>query len=62
MKRSPILLGTIVLLGALAGAAFLPPAAAGSKPAVQLNVERAVPRDVDDAVHQAIVRDYSAAW
>ena len=62
MKRSPILLGTIVLLGALAGAAFLPPAAAGGKPAVQLNVERAVPRDVDDAVHQAIVRDYSAAW
>lgn len=32
------------------------------KPLVQLNVERAVPRDVDDSVRQAIVRDYSSAW
>jgi hypothetical protein len=62
MKRAPVLLGTITLLAALAGAAFLPPAVAGSRPAVQLNVEPAVPRDVDDAVQQAIVRDYSAAW
>ena len=29
---------------------------------VQLNVESAVPRDVDDSVRQAIVRDYSSAW
>ena len=62
MKRAPVLLGTLVLLAALAGAVFLPPAGAGSKPVVQLNVDRAVPREVDDAVQQAIVRDYSAAW
>jgi hypothetical protein len=62
MKRAAILLGTLVLLMPLAVEVFLETAIAGSKPTVQLNVERAVPRDVDDAVHQAIVRDYSAAW
>jgi hypothetical protein len=62
MRRASILLGAFVLLMALAGAVLLETAVAGSKPAVQLNVERAVPRDVDDAVQQAIVRDYSAAW
>jgi hypothetical protein len=40
----------------------LRPALAEEKPAVQLNVDRTVPRDVDDAVQKAIVRDYSAAW
>src|SRR5262249_13144304 len=62
MKHAPGLPGTLVLLAALASAVFLPAAVAGSKPAVQLNVENAVPRDVDDTVQQAIVRDYSAAW
>lgn len=35
---------------------------ANSKPAVHLNVESAAPRQVDDNVQQAIVRDYSSAW
>jgi len=35
---------------------------ADSRVAIQLNVERAAPRQVDDSVQQAIVRDYSAAW
>jgi len=35
---------------------------ADGKPAVRLNVEGAVPRQVDDSVQQAILRDYSGAW
>jgi hypothetical protein len=35
---------------------------ADGRPAVQLNVESAAPRQVDESVQQAIVRDYSAAW
>jgi hypothetical protein len=35
---------------------------ADSKPAVHLNAEKAAPREVDDAVQQAIARDYAAAW
>jgi hypothetical protein len=35
---------------------------ADGKPSIQLNVESAAPRQVDDSVQQAIVRDYSAAW
>ena len=37
-------------------------AQADSKPAVRLNVTNAAPRQVDDPVQQAIVRDYSSAW
>jgi hypothetical protein len=33
-----------------------------TKPAVQLNVEHATPREVSDTVQQAVIRDYSAAW
>ena len=35
---------------------------ADAKPAVQLNVNNAAPRPVDDSVQPAIVRDYTAAW
>ena len=62
MRRVPVLVGALVVLAALAGGVLIESAVAGSKPAVQLNVERAAPRDVDDAVQQAILRDYSAAW
>jgi len=44
------------------GATVLPGVMADTKPAVRLSVESAVPRQVDDSVQQAIVRDYSAAW
>jgi hypothetical protein len=33
-----------------------------TKPAVQLSVDHATPREVSDTVQQAVVRDYSAAW
>jgi len=35
---------------------------AASKPAVQLNISNAAPREVEDTTQTAIVRDYSAAW
>jgi len=35
---------------------------ADAKPTVQLNVDNASPRQVDDGVQRAIVRDYAAAW
>jgi hypothetical protein len=44
------------------GTTLLTRVLADTKPAVRLNVESAVPRQVDDSVQQAIVRDYSAAW
>jgi hypothetical protein len=34
----------------------------GGKPAVELSVAHAAPREVNDTVQQAVVRDYSAAW
>jgi len=49
------------LLG-FGGIPFLHCIRADSKPAVQLNAEKAAPREVDDAVQQAIRRDYAAAW
>jgi hypothetical protein len=62
MRRAAVLVGALVVLAAITGGVFIKTAIAGSKPAVQLNVDRAAPREVDDAVQQAIVRDYSAAW
>jgi hypothetical protein len=35
---------------------------AEAKPAVQLSVDKATPREVDDTVQQAIARDYASAW
>jgi hypothetical protein len=60
--RTTVWIVALPLVAAIAGMLVLPPALAEEKPAVQLNVERAVPRDVDDAVQKAIIRDYSAAW
>jgi len=65
MKRKlqgTVWITALPLAAAIAGIIMLPPALADEKPTVQLNVERAVPRDVDDAVQTTIVRDYSAAW
>jgi hypothetical protein len=41
---------------------FLESTHADAKPSVQLNVDKATPREVDDLVQQAIARDYAAAW
>ena len=60
--RTIVWIAVLPLLAVIAGLIVLRPALADEKPAVQLNVDRTVPRDVDDAVQKAIVRDYSAAW
>jgi hypothetical protein len=61
MRWGVILIYCLAVLEAFADKALL-----AGKPAVQLNVqlnvESAVPRDVDDSVREAIVRDYSSAW
>ena len=62
MRRAQILICILALLTAFSDVVFLQTASAGSKPSVQLKVDRAAPRDVDDSVQQAIVRDYSSAW
>ena len=41
---------------------FLESTHADAKPSVQLNVNQATPREVDDTVEQAIARDYASAW
>ena|SRR5215831_10187228 len=56
---------TLVLAASVPIVASLPlleKVLADNRPAIQINVERAAPRRVDDNVQQAIVRDYSAAW
>ena len=35
---------------------------ADAKPSVNLNVDQATPREVDENVQQAIARDYASAW
>lgn len=35
---------------------------ADTKPAVQLNVANAAPRQVEESTQQSVVRDYAAAW
>jgi hypothetical protein len=64
MKLQVKLAGAFVLVAALilAGTPWLKRILADTKPAIQLNVDNAAPRQVDDSVQQAIVRDYSAAW
>lgn len=52
-------------LGALALCAapdFAQSPHASPRPAVQLNVESALPREVNETVQQAVVRDYASAW
>lgn len=52
----------LLLLLAVASVALVERMYADTKPAVELNVSQAVPREVDDVVEQAITRDYGAAW
>jgi hypothetical protein len=58
--RAPWLTAAALVL--LAGVPLLRIISADSKPAVHLNVNNAAPRQVDEAVQQAITRDYAAAW
>lgn len=52
----------ISMLLLLYGVPILRQIFADTKPAVQLNADRAAPRQVDEGVQQAIARDYAAAW
>src|SRR5260370_24455887 len=45
-----------------AGVAFHEGTKADSKPAVELRIDQAGPREVNETVQQSLVRDYSAAW
>jgi hypothetical protein len=65
MKPSPrravnIAIGLAML--AVSTIVFLERTHADSRPSVQLNVDQATPREVDDTVQQAIMRDYASAW
>jgi hypothetical protein len=64
MRFQVKLAGAFALIAALilAGTPWLKRILADTKPAMQLNVDNAAPRQVDDSVQKAIVRDYSAAW
>ena len=62
MKRTWMTLLALALAAGFGAVALLHAAAANPKPKVDLEVDHAVPRDVDDAVRQAIIRDYSSAW
>jgi hypothetical protein len=53
---------TLALLMMAAGVAVYDRIYADAKPSVQINVDKAVPHEVDEAVQQAVSRDYSSAW
>jgi hypothetical protein len=64
MKRQRAIVLATMVAAIVCGWGFLilESAQADSKPAVRLNVSNAAPRQVDEPVQQAIVRDYSSAW
>ncbi len=63
MKLARMLVLTFGVLLAVSGAVpLLKHILADNKPTVQLNVQNAAPREVEDVTQNAIVRDYTAAW
>ena len=63
MKRARILVFTCGIALAVSGAVpLLQRIFADSKPAVQLNVKNAQPREVEDVTQTAVLRDYTRAW
>jgi len=60
--RSIVLLAVAVSAAASLGTAGLLRIFADTKPSVQLNVDSAGPRQVEDNTQRSIVRDYTAAW
>ncbi len=56
------LLAVAVAAAASLGAVGLFRTFADAKPSVQLNVDNAGPRQVEDSTQRSIVRDYTAAW
>jgi hypothetical protein len=53
---------TLALLLAVASIAILDRIHADTRPAIEINVNQAVPWQVDEVVEQAVTRDYGAAW
>lgn len=53
---------TFVLLTMVAGVAVYDRIYADVRPSMQVNVDKAAPREVDDTVQQAVTRDYASAW
>ena len=63
MKLARMLVLTLGVAIAISGAVpLLEHIFADTKPAVQLNVKNAQPREVEDVTQTAIVRDYTLAW
>src|SRR5215475_7772762 len=62
MRRLGMVALALMVLGLLCAWALLQSVRADSKPAVRLNISNAAPRDVEDSVRNAVVRDYSSAW
>jgi len=63
MKLARMLVLTLGVAVAISGAVpLLENIFADTKPAVQLNVKNAQPREVEDVTQTAIVRDYTLAW
>jgi hypothetical protein len=63
MKLVRILILTTGVLLAMSGAVpLLKRILADSKPAVQLNVKNAQPREVEEITENAVLRDYTLAW
>src|SRR6476469_165454 len=63
MKLARMLILTLGVAIAISGAVpLLERIFADSKPAVQLSVKNAQPREVEDVTQNAIVRDYTLAW
>ena len=63
MKLARMLILTLGVAIAVSGAVpLLERIFADSKPAVQLTVKNAQPREVEDVTQNAIVRDYTLAW
>lgn len=63
MKLARILVFTFgVALALSGGVPLLKRILADSKPAVQLTVKNAQPRQLEDITEKAILRDYTAAW
>jgi hypothetical protein len=63
MKLARILILSAGVALAISGAVpLLERIFADNKPAVQLNVKNAQPREVEDVTQNAIVRDYTLAW
>ncbi len=63
MKLARMLILTAGVVLAISGAVpLLKRILADSKPAIQLNVKGAQPREIEDVTQNAILRDYTLAW